>query len=113
MKIVRFHNLTHLSTEFIREVVHKTTLSQMKTEKPLEEWFTHWHKESFTIYRKGKQISPMQLLQSLLSAIQPEGAIKHNMGIRVAGHMLSDKLIDLHGGDAVTYKMIANIFANK
>ena len=69
MKIVRFHNLTHLSTEFIREVVHKTTLSQMKTEKPVEEWFTHWHKESFTIYRKGKQISPMQLLQSLLSAI--------------------------------------------
>ena len=35
------------------------------------------------------------------------------MGIRVAGHMLSDKVIDLHGGDAVTYKMIANIFANK
>ena len=27
--------------------------------------------------------------------------------------MLIDKVIDLHGGDAVTYKMIANIFAKK
>ena len=51
-RIATFYELD-VTPSFILEVTMKTKFSEMKYKKPVGDWFAQWHKESFSIYRKG------------------------------------------------------------
>ncbi|KAF6032936.1 SULT1E1 [Bugula neritina] len=52
-RIAEFYQLDHVTKELLDEISNKTQFVQMKHSKPVPEWFSDWHKDSFSIYRKG------------------------------------------------------------